>query len=254
MRIGGFIDISTKDIPHRATMVIFTVGCNYKCGYCHNKHLLNPDAGQDYSITQIIKRVTSNRLVSGVSVTGGEPTLQKDIIEACKELSQLDKYVSVDSNGSRPEVLKSLLPYLNRVALDVKGPYKSESLREITNANIDPAILKKSFSLINREKTIDFEIRTTYEPNLLQQEDIHEILDFLQDKKFRGKFVLQQYQYNEGVQEKFEDIYEKPPHYGLVKILEPYARKNLNFEIYLRDEAVGYEHINKSINKFEDLN
>jgi pyruvate formate lyase activating enzyme len=76
MKIGGILDISTKDIPHKSTMVIFTVGCNFKCEFCHNKYLLQSNVGREYSIDELIEKISTNLLVSGVSITGGEPTLQ----------------------------------------------------------------------------------------------------------------------------------------------------------------------------------
>ncbi|MFW9882090.1 MAG: 4Fe-4S cluster-binding domain-containing protein, partial [Candidatus Thorarchaeota archaeon] len=60
MRIGGIIDISTLDIPNHSSMVIFTVGCNFKCEYCHNKYLLQPNVGRDYEITELIDRISTN--------------------------------------------------------------------------------------------------------------------------------------------------------------------------------------------------
>ena len=65
MRIGGIIDISTKDIPYRSSMVIFTVGCNFKCEFCHNKYLLQPNVGREYEIKELIDIISTNLLVSG---------------------------------------------------------------------------------------------------------------------------------------------------------------------------------------------
>lgn len=252
MRIGGFVDISTKDIPERASMVLFTVGCNFQCGYCHNKQLLQPQAGKEYKIRELLQKIKSNKLVGGISITGGEPTLQPDIRDFIKEISKLDKYISLDTNGSKPDILREVLPYLNRVALDVKAPYNNRKLRKITKTDINPTLLKKTFHLLNHGAKIDFEIRTTYEPNLLDPEDIHAILDFLQDQEFRGNFILQQYQYNEGVTEKFRDKFKRPPHFSLINILKPYVEKDLSFQLFIRDEAVGYENVKAAIKKFEE--
>ena len=90
MRLGGIVDISTKDIPGRSCMVIFTVGCNFKCEFCHNKYLLQPNVGREYEITEIIDKISTNLLVNGVSITGGEPTLQEDLFELCKEIQKID--------------------------------------------------------------------------------------------------------------------------------------------------------------------
>ena len=245
MRIGGIIDISTKDIPHRSAMVIFTVGCNLNCRFCHNKHLLNKEAGRDIAINELIDNIKSNLLVSGVVISGGEPTLQSDLLELCKEISTIGKFLSIDTNGTSPEVLRQLLPYINRIALDLKSPLKAQRLQLITGSSIDPKLVEESINLINKYEDIDFEIRTTYVGNLMKPEDIHKIITFLKKVRFKGEFVLQQYQYSEHVGEKYKEIYYIPEHYALLKILYPYKNSKLPFKIYMRDNVVGYCNINE---------
>ena len=89
MKVGGIIDISTKDIPNKSTMVIFTVGCNLNCGFCHNKYLLLESVGKDMEVSELLEQIKSNMLVSGVSITGGEPTIQKDLLILCKEIKKI---------------------------------------------------------------------------------------------------------------------------------------------------------------------
>ena len=60
MRVGGIIDISTKDIPNKSTMVIFTVGCNLNCGFCHNKYLLHESVGKDIEVSELLEQIKSN--------------------------------------------------------------------------------------------------------------------------------------------------------------------------------------------------
>jgi len=243
MRIGGLIDISTKDIPNKPTMVIFTVGCNLNCGFCHNKYLLHENVGKDIEIPKLIDQIKSNMLVSGVSISGGEPTLQNDLLDLCKEIRKIGKYISIDTNGTNPEIITNLLPYINRIALDLKGPIKKSRLKEITGNEINSDKVVETFELVNGQKGIDFEIRTTYVKNLMKPKDIHKILAFLKKFSFRGNFVLQQYQYSEGVGEESKDKFEKPEHNILLDILEPYRNLELEFKIYLRDEIVGYSSI-----------
>ncbi|MFX1588790.1 MAG: anaerobic ribonucleoside-triphosphate reductase activating protein [Promethearchaeota archaeon] len=245
MRIGGIIDISTKDIPERSSMVIFTVGCNLKCEFCHNKYLLNLDVGKDMEVSEIIELVKSNLLVSGVSITGGEPTLQKDLIDLCKEIQKIDKYINIDTNGTNPVLISKLLPYISRVSLDLKGPLKKSKLEKITRGNINPEFIVATFHIINDRDNIDFEIRTTYVEKLMKPEDIHKIITFLKKNKFRGTFVLQQYQYSDGVGEKYKEIYHMPEHVTLLKIIWKYRKKDLPFDIFIRDNVVGYKNINE---------
>jgi pyruvate formate lyase activating enzyme len=224
-------------------MVIFTVGCNLSCGFCHNKYLLSPNVGVEYDVNELIKRIKSNVLVDSVSVSGGEPTLQADLLKICKEIKVLGKYLSVDTNGTHPEIIEDILPYIDRISMDLKAPFNSKRTRLITNSDIDPEIIKGTFFLVNNNQKIDIEIRTTYALNLSLPKDIHDILQFLKKNQFRGDFVLQQYQYSEGVGNYFKNDYEKPEHGTLLNILSRYKNKKFPFNIYLRDDVIGYMNI-----------
>ncbi len=243
MRIGGIIDISTKDIPGKTSMVIFTTSCNFKCEFCHNKYLLYPKVGKDYTVSELIDKVKINLLVSGVSITGGEPTLQDDLVELCQGIATVGKYVSIDTNGSNPDIVKNLIPYINRVALDLKCPLDKTKLEKFTGVKVDPSSIIETFNSINSQENIDFEIRTTYVEKLMIPEDIHKIIMFLKEERFRGTFVLQQYQYSEGVGELFKDKFQKPNHGSLLNILKPYLDVELPFELFIRDNISGYSSI-----------
>ncbi|UCD01806.1 MAG: radical SAM protein, partial [Promethearchaeota archaeon] len=188
----------------------------------------------------LLDKISTNLLVSGVSISGGEPTLQKDLPELCKQIQKLGKYLSVDTNGSNPEVIKTISPYINRIALDLKGPQNPEKLEEITGVKVDLNRISDTIEFLNIQKEIDFEIRTTYVGTLLDSEDINEIIDFLRNLGFIGNFVLQQYQYFEGIGEEFKKIFSKPEHDVLLKLLKPYKEYNLPFKLFLRDDIVGY--------------
>lgn len=243
MKIGGIIDISTVDIPHKPAMVIFTVGCNFKCGFCHNKYLLQPKVGREYEINELIDLIKTNELVNGVSITGGEPTLQNDLLELCIEIHKINKYLSIDTNGSKPEVIKKLTPYINRIALDIKGPLEPEILKKITGVNVDFKKIKETIEFLNTHQDIDFEIRTTYIESLLNSDDVSKIIHFLKNMGFKGSFVLQQYQFSEGVGEEFKKIFSKPEHELFVNLVKPFKKLDLPFSIFLRDEIVGYCNI-----------
>lgn len=240
MRIGGIIDISTKDIPHRSSMVIFTVGCNFKCEFCHNKYLLQPNVGREYTISELIGKIKTNLLVSGVSITGGEPTLQDDLPELCREIHKINRFLNVDTNGSNPDVIEKIAPFISRVALDLKSPLKPEKMEKITGVKINLDKIFETIKFLRTQKDIDFEIRTTYVEKLLDADDISEIINYLRNIKFNGNFVLQQYQYREGVGERFKDVFLKPEHDVLHNLLKPFKGLRLPFKIFLRDEIVGY--------------
>ncbi|MBY9014235.1 MAG: anaerobic ribonucleoside-triphosphate reductase activating protein [Candidatus Lokiarchaeota archaeon] len=245
MRVGGIVDISTKDIPNKSTMVLFTVGCNLSCEFCHNKYLLHEGVGRNIDVPELMEQIKSNMLVSGVSISGGEPTLQRDLLELCKEIKNVGKYISIDTNGTNPKSITELLPYINRVALDMKGPLNNKRLTKITGNQVNINLIVETFETVNNHEDIDFEIRTTYVENLTKPNDIDKIILFLRNNKFRGSFVLQQYQYSEGVGEEHKQKFQKPEHITLLNILKPYRNMKLPFQIYLRDDIVGYSLINK---------
>jgi pyruvate formate lyase activating enzyme len=252
MRVGGIIDISTKDIPKKSTMVIFTVGCNLSCEFCHNKYLLHDTVGRDYEIQELIEQIKSNMLVSGVSISGGEPTLQSDLLALCREIKKIGKYVSIDTNGTNPKTILELLPFVNRIALDMKGPLNNKRLSQITRNRVNTKDVFETFKIINDQEDIDFEVRTTYVEKLMTPKDIDKILLFLKKNKFRGDFVLQQYHYSEGVGEEQKEKFKKPEHNTLLNMLKPYRNIELPFDIYLRDNIVGYQIIGKLYNYLED--
>lgn len=245
MRLGGIVDISTKDIPGKSSMVLFTVGCNFKCEFCYNKYLLQPNVGREYEIKEIIDKIATNSLVSGVSITGGEPTLQKDLLDLCKQIQKIDKYISIDTNGSNPDVIKKIAPFINRVAMDLKGPLIPGKLEKIAGVKVELDKILETIKFLNDQKQIDFEIRTTYIGKLLDAADIDEIITFLNNIGFSGNFVLQQYQFLEGVGDEYKKIFSKPEHDILVKLIELYKHKDLSFKIFLRDDIVGYCSINE---------
>ncbi len=245
IKLGGIIDISTKDIPGKASIVLFTVGCNFKCDYCHNKYLLQPGVGRIYQIGELVRIIESNSLVSGVSITGGEPTLQNDLLKLCKDIKKIGKYISIDTNGSNPAVVKTISPYINRIALDLKGPLNQDRYENITRIKLNLDNIIQTIDFLNTQEGFDFEIRTTYLENLLTPEDIGDIVYSLKKREFKGIFVVQQYQYSEGVGEKFKEIFLKPEHENLVKVIQPFKNIELPFKIFLRDEIVGYCNINK---------
>lgn len=250
MKIGGFIDISTKDIPKLPSMVIFTVGCNFNCGYCHNKYLLQDNVGKEYDVSEIITKVKLNSLISGVSITGGEPTLQPDISDLCRELKLLNKYVSVDSNGSNPVVIRNLLPYVNRIALDLKfNPLDNVGYSNLAQTKVDTEKIIETIKLLNATEAVKLEIRTTYVLPLMEAKDINDIIVFLTNLNFTGDFVLQQYQYSNGVGAQNKDAFQKPEHLTLVQLLEKMKERKFPFTIYLRDEIVGYRSIEDLFNQ-----
>jgi len=144
-------------------------------------------------------------------------------------------------------MIKVISPYVDRIALDLKGPLEPKKLEKITGVKVEINKISETFDFLRVQKDIDFEVRTTYVESLLSSNDIENIIYSLKELKFSGNFVLQQYQSSEGVGEEFKRIFSKPEHETLVNILRPYGDLELGlpFKIFLRDEIVGYCNINE---------
>ena len=120
--IGGIQKTSLLDYPDKISAIVFTQGCNFNCGYCHNPDLLN--LKKDIYSTDVFFEFLDKRKgkLDGVVITGGEATLQPDLIPFIKEVKAKGFAVKLDTNGYRPDVLKEAIKYVDYVAMDIKAP------------------------------------------------------------------------------------------------------------------------------------
>ena len=110
MNITGLQKMTLLDFPGKVACTIFLQGCNYRCPFCHNSDLLSAQNGQAISQEALLSFLAKRRgLLDGVCITGGEPTLQKDLPQLIRQIKELGFAVKLDTNGSRPDVLKLLL-------------------------------------------------------------------------------------------------------------------------------------------------
>ena len=125
VRIGGLQKTSLLDFPGKVSAVVFTQGCNFLCPYCHNPNLvLCRQEALALALADVLAFLAQRRRVlEGVVVSGGEPTLHDGLFSFCATLKSLGYAVKLDTNGSRPETLRLLLEakLLDYVAMDVKG-------------------------------------------------------------------------------------------------------------------------------------
>ncbi len=123
MRIGGLQRTSGLDYPGLLSAVVFTAGCNFNCPYCHNADLARGRTRplNDGAVLGFLVR--RGRVLDGLVISGGEPTLQPDLPAFCAAAKALGYAVKLDTNGSRPDVLRRMLALrvLDYVALDVKA-------------------------------------------------------------------------------------------------------------------------------------
>ena len=164
MRIGGFQKNSLIDFPGNIACVVFTSGCNFICPYCHNPDLAAgpvQGAGSLYDTDRIFSFLEKRKgQLTGVAITGGEPTLQPDLVEFCHQVRSMGYKIKLDSNGTRPHILESLLDkqLIDYLAMDIKTSLANYPL--VIKGNFDVDKIRESIELIKINAPA-YEFRTT---------------------------------------------------------------------------------------------
>jgi len=189
MKIGGFQKTSLLDYPDRISAIVWTVDCNFKCPFCYNKNLVDGNVelfNEDEVLSFLKKR---KGLLEALSISGGEPFLQKDILDFTSKVKKLGYLVKIDTNGTFPERLKELIDkkLVDYVSMDIKAPKNKYNKLAGIKANLKK--IEQSIEII-KNNAPDYEFRTTFVPDLLKKEDIIEIAKWLEGSK---RFYLQQF-------------------------------------------------------------
>lgn len=188
MQIGGVQKTSLLDFPDKISAIVFTQGCNFKCGYCHNPELIvlrNEPAWTTAGFFKFLE--TRKGKLDGVVITGGEPCLQNDLIDFIKDVKSMGFLVKLDTNGTFPDKLQKSLPYIDYIAMDIKAPLDKYS--EITRVNVNCENIQKSIDII-MNCGIDYEFRTTVLKSQLTFGDFEKIGQLIKGAK---KYYLQKF-------------------------------------------------------------
>jgi len=227
MLIGGFQKVSLIDYPGKICAIIFTQGCNFRCPYCHNPELINlSDSQSPINEEEILLflRMRKGKL-DAVVITGGEPTLQQDLIEFLRKIREMGYLIKLDTNGSYPELIEKIikLKIVDYLTMDVKAPL--EKYQEITNSKVNPDIIRKSIESIMKSG-LDYEFRTTLVKSQLNKEDIIEIGKLIKDSQL---YVLQKFVPSKTLNPKFlnETTYSNEEFEHFKGILGNYVTKCL---------------------------
>ncbi len=199
MRVASVIDISLVDVPGIPVTVVFTGGCNFDCPYCQNASLIPMDSGDEQSIDQLVVNL-DGFLSDGFCITGGEPTLQKDLPEFLKALKErIGGHINLNTQGSVPSILKKSLPYLDSVWFDIKASPKRYPA--IVRTKSDPWMRVDESIRLVMDSSVSFWPRTTFVGSLLLIEDVKDIVDYLECLGFTGTYTIQNYVESAGVRE-----------------------------------------------------
>lgn len=180
MRIVGLQKMTLLDYPGRVACTVFLGGCHFRCPFCHNGGLLDGEAPEMMTAEELLAFLKSRKgLLDGVCITGGEPTLSPQLPRLLKEIKALGFDVKLDTNGSRPQVLKQLVEagLVDYVAMDVKNsPRCYAATVGLTAAPLDA--LEESLRFLMEEK-VDYELRTTVVRELHDRASITEMGQWL---------------------------------------------------------------------------
>jgi pyruvate formate lyase activating enzyme len=169
MRFGGLQKFTLSDYPGKIAAILFTQGCNFACPFCHNGSLIPmrcSDSSQEVSESEIIKFLRSRiGKLQGVVITGGEPTIHRDLPQFIHLLKRMDYTVKLDTNGSNPEMIEKLLnqDLVDFFAMDIKADWPDYTRLAGKEVNTDR--LKKTVELI-ANSGVDHIFRTTIVPAL----------------------------------------------------------------------------------------
>ncbi len=190
MHISGIQKLTLLDFPGKTACTIFCYGCNFLCPFCHNALLVTEKPEEFIDEEEIFSFLRKRQgILDGVCVTGGEPTLQKDLKNFLKKIKDMGFSVKLDTNGYRPDILREIIDegLCDYVAMDVKNTPEKYALT--VGKDIDTGKILESISIL-KEGKIPCEFRTTVVKEFHTQEDISEISKLL---KGDVPFFLQQF-------------------------------------------------------------
>lgn len=176
-----------------------------RCSYCYNSKIVE---GEGILSNQELFDFLKSRVgkLDAVVLSGGECTLNPDLIELCEEIKELGFKIKIDTNGLNPDILKELVDFslVDFIALDYKAPAKK--FKHITQNNSIEKFYKTLDMLI--DKKFPFEVRTTVHSNLLDENDINSIILDLKKRKYQGTYYLQNYLHVEDTIKKLPEFSE----------------------------------------------
>ena len=190
MKIGGLQPLTLSDFLGLTAAIMFTRGCNFRCPFCHNGPLLDAESkcAEPTPVSAVYDFLERRRdVLDGIVVSGGEPTIQPDIVAFVESLVREGLKVKLDTNGSCPAVLRELLDchLLDYVAMDIKAPF--DKYAQLSGVEVSIERIRESIDLLV-SGPVAYEFRTTFVPGLLTREDVQAIRSYLPE---RARYTIQ---------------------------------------------------------------
>ena len=183
MKLGGLQKLTLLDFPGKTACTVFTVGCNFRCPFCHNASLVRGSA-DELCVDEFFAFLKKRRgLLDGVCVTGGEPTLHPDLEEFVTKIKELGYAVKLDTNGTAPDTIRSLVEkgLIDYVAMDIKN----SRAKYLSTAGVTKDLLGNIEESVKYllEDHIPYEFRTTVVSPLHEKADFYDIGEWIKGTK-----------------------------------------------------------------------
>lgn len=178
------------DYPDKTACILWFAGCNMRCLYCYNPDIV--EGKGRYSYEDAIRFIrTRKKLLDGVVLSGGECTSHKQLAAFCRQLKDEGMLIKIDTNGSNPAVIHDLntAGLLDYVALDYKAP--ASKYASVTQSSLYPQF-ENCLRMLLRSQ-LAFEIRTTVHTDLLSEEDLQQMIVYLENEGYEGKLFIQHF-------------------------------------------------------------
>ena len=192
MKFGGLQKLTLLDYPDKVAATVFTVGCNFRCPFCHNLYLVAGDSAKLETLTEddILQFLKKRRnVLEGVCVTGGEPLIQIDIEDFLRKVREMGYKIKLDTNGAFPDRLARIIDQglVDYVAMDVKNG--KESYAGTVGCIVDMQAIERSVELL-KSGVVDYEFRTTVTATFHTEGSIESMAQWLKGAK---RLYLQQF-------------------------------------------------------------
>ena len=176
MNFGGFEKFTLIDYPAKIACMVYTIGCPFRCPYCHNPELVDETCTTKIDEKVILDFLDERKgILDAIVITGGEPTMHgKKLVSFMGKVKKRGFLVKLDSNGVDPKFLQKVIDekLVDYIAMDIKAPFSKYS--QTVARPVDIRAIKESIEII-KNSGVEYEFRTTLVKSMLSMEDIKEI-------------------------------------------------------------------------------
>ena len=186
MFVADYIETSLLDWDGKISCVLFSSGCNFRCPWCQNKDLALCEIKNEIPIEDILQKCRSKKnWIDGFVISGGEPTINKDLKKIISEIKKNGFLVKIDTNGSNPGIIKELISsnIIDAVSMDIKTALKKDKYDKASGINADLKAVNETIDIL-LNSDIECYFRTTAVPGIADINDIKEIAGRIKGRKY----------------------------------------------------------------------